>query len=265
MGGEKLMKRKQLRMKGKRVLPALAAAVMLTAEIAAAAGAAFITKPVTAQAENDGKVLVLGTGSIAAGDRIVYGKKAADLAGYTSGNGMYRVLHASTDNAGGDNAMFVLSDNLWGNGGTDGNVYFDNVSPYSNVYQDSDAQAWCVAFADAGFGTDTPERKAIRQIKKDDGAYTNFAASKLDNDEVFFLSAEEADYYITGTRAAVYNESNGSWWLRSPYADNTYDAGLIDGDSVCMCNVNVAYAARPAFNINLQSVIFSSASGAGKS
>lgn len=260
------MKQKKSGRKGKRVLPALAAAVMLTAEIAAAAGVAFITKPVTAQAENDGKVLVLGTGSIVAGDRIVYGKKADELEGYTSGNGMYRVLHASKDNAGGDNAMFVLSDNLWGNGGAYGNVYFDNESPYSNEYQGSAAQAWCVAFADAGFGTDTPERNAIRQINKDDGAYTDFATSKLDNDEVFFLSAKEADDYITGTKAAVYNGSNGYWWLRSPYAYYTNEAGLVhSNDYVGHSLVFDDDAARPAFNINLQSVIFSSASGAGKS
>lgn len=266
------MKRKQLRMKGKRALSVLTASVLIASELAVIAGAAFVTKPMTAQAENDGKVLVLGTGSIAAGDRIVYGKKAAELAGYESGNGMYRVLDASKDNAGGDNAMFVLSDNLWGNGGARGNVYFDNEPPYSNVYQGSDAQAWCVAFADAGFGTDTPERKAIRQINKDDGAYTqsdyhtDFATSKLDKDEVFFLSAEEADYYITGTKAAVYNGGNGYWWLRSPYALSTHEAGLVRyGGRVDYYNVLLDYAARPAFNINLQSVIFSSASEAGKS
>jgi hypothetical protein len=270
MEGRKLMKRKQLRIKGKRALSVLTASVLIAAEIAAAAGAAFVTKPMTAQAENDGKVLVLGTGSIAAGDRIVYGKKADDLEGYTSGNGMYRVLDASKDNAGGDNAMFVLSDNLWG-GGTYGDVYFDEnahrddgMNP--NTYQGSDAQDWCADFADAGFGTGTPERNAIRKINKDDGAYTQFATSKLDNDEVFFLSAKEADDYITGTKSAVYKESNGYWWLRSPDAHNTNFAGLVDsGGNVVNFPVYYDNAARPAFNINLQSVIFSSASGAGKS
>ena len=280
MEGRKLIKRKQLRMKGKRALSVLTASVLIASEIAAAAGAAFVTKTVTAQAENDGKVLVLGAGSIAAGDRIVYGKKAAELAGYESGNGVYMVLDASEDNAGGDNAMFVLSDNLWGYGDGRGNVYFDaddhrddGMDP--NTYQGSDAQAWCVAFAAAGFGTDTPERNAIRQINKDDGAYTQsdqgigFATSNLDNDEVFFLSAEEADNYftrITRTKAAVYKGSNGCWWLRSPFAYGTNSAGNVNnGGLVCNNDVRNDFAARPAFNINLQSVIFSSASEAGKS
>ena len=233
------MKRKQLRMKGKRVLPALAAAVMLTAEIAAAAGVAFITKPVTAWAENDGKVLVLGTGSIVAGDRIVYGKKADDLEGYTSGNGMYRVLHASEDNAGGDNAMFVLSDNLWGNGGTYGNVHFDNEIPFSNEYQGSDAQTWCSNFAQAAFGErgaeGTPERNAIRQISKNDAAENIFSINWgagngiLSGDEVFFLSAREVCDYVGdpvgGNLVAEYNSNPGYWWLRSPYADDSRRGG----------------------------------------
>lgn len=262
------MRKRKTGINGKRAMSVLTAAVMLTAEVATVAGAAFIgTKPLTTQAVRTEKKLQFGKGSIATQDRVLYGKKYSDdsLSDiYDSGNGKYIVLDASKDNTGHDGAMFVLSDNLWGNGGARGNVYFNNEPPYSKVYQGSDAQAWCVAFADAGFGTDTPERKAIRQINKDDGAYTqldyntDFATSKLDKDEVFFLSAEEADDYITGTKAAVYNGGNGYWWLRSPYAHHTHRAGLVDnGGSVYDDRVYNASAARPAFNIETDHILFS--------
>ncbi len=50
------------------------------------------------------------------------------------------------------------------------------------------------------------------------------------------------------------------WWLRSPYADFTSSTGLVDGyGRVYDGGVGLGWAARPAFNLNLNSVLFTSA------
>ncbi|MBR4542759.1 MAG: hypothetical protein IKO53_00975 [Lachnospiraceae bacterium] len=252
-----------------RLFGALMSAVLLTAEVVSVSGIAFGTKPMTAQADDGEPEIQLGTAGIGKDEFIAYGKKAEATAWGTT---IYRVLDADTDNAGTTGAMFVLSEGLWGTGGNYGNVYFDNTASYSNVWQDSDAKGWCGDFYTANFGT--VEKTAVKAITKDDAAEEVFgiswAASSLNGENVFFLSAKEVSTYISATAGdalkAKYGEDPGNWWLRSPCADGTDSAGLVnDGGHVSIPYVSDDYAARPAFNINLQSVIFSSASGASKS
>ncbi len=163
------MRKSKLGMKGKRVLSMLTAVVMLTAEVATVAGATYIgAKPLNAQADGTEKKIQLGKGSIAKDDLILYGKPASLLDDYESGNGKYRVLDASKDNCDVNGAVFVLSENLWGLGGVNGDVYFDNTDPYSNVWQGSTAQSWCQQFADDCFGNGAPEHNAIKGINKSD-------------------------------------------------------------------------------------------------
>ena len=55
------------------------------------------------------------------------------------------------------------------------------------------------------------------------------------------------------------------WWLRSPYAIFTTYAGVVFGDGpVYAYVVSGVWAARPAFNLNLNSVLFASAAVGGK-
>ena len=57
------------------------------------------------------------------------------------------------------------------------------------------------------------------------------------------------------------------WWLRSPGSDD-FDAADVFCDGYVLSgglNVVSSYGVRPAFNLNLESVLFSSASGASKS
>ena len=64
---------------------------------------------------------------------------------------------------------------------------------------------------------------------------------------------------------ANYGNSAGYWWLRSPSVYNTYLAGLVSiRGYVTDLDVDYAWAARPAFNLDLNSVLFISAAEGGK-
>ena len=185
----------------------------------------------------------------------------------------WRVLDDQTNTGG--SGLFLLSDALLGTGSF-GDVYFDNSGNGSNVWQGSTAQDWCRTFYNGNFSEG--EQGAVLATTKSDGAFTSstysvpFAASEniLNGDKVFFLSAEEAENSAYGftddnTRIANYGNSAGVWWLRSPYANFTYNAGAVYFyGHVDYYHVSNAWAARPAFNLDLNSVLFTSAAEGGK-
>jgi hypothetical protein len=178
----------------------------------------------------------------------------------------WRVLDDKTNT--GAPGLFLLSDTLLETG-----VIFKSSAPYSNAWQNSDAQGWCGAFA-ANRLTEN-ELAAVLATTKSDAAFTSSlhkvlfyaAESILAGDKVFFLSAEEAEnsaYGFTndGARKANYDGSNMQWWLRSPDGG----AGFVDTDgTVKDYSVNYGRAARPAFNLDMDSVLFTSAAAGGKS
>ena len=187
----------------------------------------------------------------------------------------WRVLDTKTNmaNATEGDGLFLLSDVLLGTD-TDGNVYFDNTEPYSNAWQGSDAQAWCNTFASSNL--DSRELAAILETTKSDEAFAStFAASEniLNGDKVFFLSAEEAENSAYGfandnARIAYYGNLAVVWWLRSPNADYTSSAGAVNYDGNVDNYIFFVFndwAARPAFNLDLNSVLFTSAAVGGKS
>lgn len=185
----------------------------------------------------------------------------------------WRVLDDQTNTGG--SGLFLLSDALLGTGSF-GDVYFDNSGNGSNVWQGSTAQDWCRTFYNGNFSEG--EQGAVLATTKSDGAFTSstysvpFAASEniLNGDKVFFLSAEEAENSAYGftddnTRIANYGNSAGVWWLRSPYAYGTNSAGAVFyGGRVIDTFVSYDWAARPAFNLDLNSVLFTSAAEGGK-
>ena len=223
-----------------------------------------------------GKAIQLGTSGISGYDStngydyIYYGE-------WNSSPIKWRVLDDQTNT--GDDGLFLLSDVLFGTGSR-GGVYFDNTrSPYSNAWNGSDAQEWCGTFYSTNLTTQ--EQSAVLETTKSDSAFTSstnqipFAASEniLNGDKVFFLSAEEAENSAYGftddnARIANYGNSAGYWWLRSPYAHSARcAAGLVpDAGNVYYDVVGDlwAWAARPAFNLNLNSVLFTSAAVGGK-
>lgn len=104
-------------------------------------------------------------------------------------------------------------------------------------------------------------------------------------DKIFLLSIAEAQNssyfaddnsriatntaYAKEQGAHTYSSTGaGDWWLRSPgYGD--IDAALVDGDG-CLYRLgfsvgNIDVCVRPAFNLNLNSVLFTSAAEGGKS
>ena len=237
--------------------------------------------PTTALAAgaDTGKAIQLGTSGIsgydsAAGyDYIYFGSWTAPDTRTDSGPIKWRVLDDQTNTE--RTGLFLLSDAVFGEG-IYGGVYFDSTSPYGNAWQGSDAQAWCSTFASSSL--DSRELAAILETTKSDAAFTSskynfpFAASEniLNGDKVFFLSAEEAENSAYGftddnARIANYGNSAGYWWLRSPNANYTYSAGLVRNiGHVYNYNVNNDRAARPAFNLDLNSVLFISAAEGGK-
>lgn len=185
----------------------------------------------------------------------------------------WRVLDDQTNTGG--SGLFLLSDALLGTGSF-GDVYFDNSGNGSNVWQGSTAQDWCRTFYNGNFSEG--EQGAVLATTKSDGAFTSstysvpFAASEniLNGDKVFFLSAEEAENSAYGftddnTRIANYGNSAGVWWLRSPHASSTSNAGaVLFNGYVLYYYVDYDWAARPAFNLDLNSVLFTSAAEGGK-
>ncbi len=235
---------------------------------------------------------LLPTAAFAAGTetgkviQLVDNGTAANMDGWDSTNGYnyiyygtwkdspikWRVLDDQTNT--GERGLFLLSEELLGTG-TDGGVYFKQDGS-SNAWQGSDAQAWCKDFAgiDGNSVTDAfsaAELAAILETTKDDAAYSDFAASDniLNGDRVFFMSAEEAEnseygFINDAARVANYGDNSGVWWLRSPAADDTdLVAGVVSG---CVSGNRVydGCAARPAFNLDLNSVLFTSAARNGK-
>ncbi|MCD8045763.1 MAG: DUF6273 domain-containing protein [Clostridiales bacterium] len=209
---------------------------------------------------------------------IYYGYWTAPDEYTTSGPIKWRVLDTKTnmENSEDGDGLFLLSDVLLGSGST-GGVYFDSSSPYSNAWQGSDAQSWCNDFAGISGSSVTDafsstELAAILATTKSDGSYSDFFSSDsiLNDDKIFFLSAEETENSSYGfssgsARIAKYGTSACVWWLRSPYL-YTYDAGVAfeDYGDVSYSYVYYAKAARPAFNLNLESVLFTSAVEGGK-
>ena len=195
----------------------------------------------------------------------------------------WRVLDDQTNT--GTDGLFLLAEELLGPG-NNGNLSFNGSSSPSpsQKWQDSDAQVWCKDFAgmegsSVADAFSTAECNAILVTTKSDEAFTSstrgisFAASDdiLNGDKVFFLSAEEAENSEYGfdddaARVANYGSSPNGWWLRSPQADGKYNVGSVNTKG--MVNSNYASdsdcAARPAFNLDLNSVLFTSAAEGGK-
>ena len=257
-------------------LAALAAIVLTLALLAGAAhaGSGRVMQEVTTTNP---------TGGIAKGDHIYFGTKDEANYTWTDSAPYWRVLDASKTNSDED-GMFLLSEKLIGNkpGGSYGNVYFDDSGNDSNVWQNSTARRWCGTFLTKVFSQ--KEQDAIIATTISDKVYTPdgylvFEASPniLNGDKVFFLSAEEAEnadygFNTDSSRIADYGSNAGNWWLRSPNASQTSltsSAGLVCHDGVVRSE-NVHYsgwgrAVRPAFNLDLGSVLFTSAAAGGKS
>ena len=242
--------------------------------------------PSAAFALDGDKAIMLGTNGISGYDStngydyIYFGNWEALDIYTTSGPIKWRVLDDQTNTE--EPGLFLLSDGLFGKGKYGGGVCFDSSSPYSNVWQGSDAQKWCQNFYSSSFSTG--EQGAVFATTKTDAEYDassgapplQYGVSQLEGDTVFFLSAEEAENKAYGfidddARKAYFGNTQyyGAWWLRSPLEQQRKDgAGSIHRNYGYLYGMTVSkndYTARPAFNLDLDDVLFTSAADGGKS
>ena len=209
----------------------------------------------------------------------------------------WRVLDDKTNT--GDDGLFLLTDLAHIKKGE--GLRFDVTKPDDpgmSIWETSDARIWCTEFY-------TNNLSALEQVsvlattKSDEefvaGIYDyRFAASYniLNGDKVFFLSAEEAsnaeygfvdDYArrADSTMSVVWGTDsftvrggeegsvwNGSWWLRNdlPYGGHTQAGFVYYWGGIGIEQISEwPMAARPAFNLDLDSVLFTSAAYGGKS
>ena len=230
--------------------------------------------PTTAFADNDSvkKAIQLGTSGISGYDSINSSYDYIHFGTWNNSTVKWRVLDTKTNmaNARKGDGFFLLSDALLGTGEF-GGVEFDYTTPYSNDWKGSRAQDWCNDFYSRSLSI--TEQKAVLATSKSDALYGMYYAASdniLDGDKVFFLSAEEAENAAYGftddnARIANYGDSAGVWWLRSPSRMYPDSAGEVkEKGTVISEGVNQTNAARPAFNLKLDSVLLVSAAVGGK-
>ena len=233
--------------------------------------------PVGVLAAENGKALQAGAGAIEKNDTVYYGtEQRAWQALSTSGNG-------GTYNGGSvsaDSALFLfLRSGLR-------QMWFDDYDSYSNVYKDSNLRKylnnenvyvnpWDMSGYVSGYFSEA-EWANVLETTKTASADTNlggmdYSDPGLDGDRLFALSTNELKDYLG------YTDSSASWtaglggtsdyWLRSAYVADSSWAGAVlrYGDPYNHTVDNYYVWVRPAFNLNLNSVLFTSAAEGGKS
>lgn len=198
---------------------------------------------------------------------------------YESAPIKWRVLDADKANDNSTDGMFLLSEYLLARAVSfdkDGGPNEGQTNP--NEYQHSDAQAWCKTFATNPSNFSTPEQSAMQGVAKTDSAKNLYnvewgESSLTTDDKMFFLSAQELADYVgnydlaPGLKAEFVTGFSGMWWLRSPYAIITNYAGIVGAYGIVdklLVNYPGSFTTRPAFNLDLNSVLFTSVAEGGK-
>ena len=198
----------------------------------------------------------LGAGALTAGNKVWFGS-------YSKSPVLWRVLQS------GDGKALLISNDILAR------TEFNLSTSEGNAWSGSKAQTWCRYFKkDKNFTV--PEQAAILATTVEEtGNYTynspyfgifDYTPASLNNEHFFFLSAKEAvDLFAGDNDRKAYGESN-FWWLRSPLKNHNDQVGIVDNDGwMYQYPVVDGNGARPAFNLNLSSVLFVSAAEGGKS
>lgn len=140
-------------------------------------------------------------------------------------------------------------------------------------------------FIDAAFSSDEQVAIADTYVYNKNNLSYSTSGGENTTDQIFLLSIEEANnssYFPNGNNSrkstntayvASYRGMLGAgeadyWWLRSPGKDDDYAAFVDDGGVVYNNGYIVVHtntAVRPAFHLDLNSVLFTSAAAGGKS
>lgn len=192
----------------------------------------------------------------------------------------WRVLDADKANDNSTDGMFLLSEYLLASGvqfEAAGNSDDGDGQTDPNEWQHSDAQVWCKTFASNTSNFSAAEQSAMLGITKTDSTENSLysqrwgESSLTADDKMFFLSVRELADYVGSYNGApeltatTVDGSAGEWWLRSPFASRRYSAGVVVvAGRVGISRVFIDSAVRPAFNLDLNSVLFTSAAVGGK-
>lgn len=221
---------------------------------------------IPAHADGDKTISGLGTGAIAnpasgAGgwSYVYYGK-------YNSNPVKYRVLTNSTSEFGGTTMLLDCDSTLI-------SKPHDSSSPYSNSWTGSEISAWLNGddFYNNSNVFTSQEKTAIAASLKshftNDGPGLNSRNfQNLTGEHVFLLDAKEATRESYGYASVAQQHvtrkktgTNSRWWLRTPNIGYNDSACAVDYEGfVTTLHVQEDEGVSPAFNINLESVIFSS-------
>ena len=244
-------------MKGKRILSLMAAFLL-----AAVTCLTVMTnvKPVYADAGD--AAIQMGGGTIAAGDTVYYG---------SAGN-QWRVLSLSgsggtysdgTNSVAADSALFLFSEAALFQ-----TAFHDSENNYTNSTLRAKLNSRISDYFTAG------EESALLFTTKGGESINlcglNYSDPGLGGDRLFALSANELQGYLGYSRDPnSWKEglSRLDWWLRSASDDNSSCAGAVitNGYTSNPYVDRSSIWARPAFNLNLNSVLFTSAAAGGKS
>ena len=145
--------------------------------------------------------------------------------------------------------------------------------PWPNAWADSDIRTWLNkgnTFYGNGNVFTAAERAAIAESRTEYATgYTtangrDYEITNIDGNHVFLLDVSEAvnaDYgYVNNDSRKKNGGENSYWWLRSPLKVDSHDAGFVseDGEIILRTVSNEDVGVSPAFNVNLESVIFTS-------
>ena len=144
----------------------------------------------------------------------------------------------------------------------------DLIGGSSNYMNWNNAKSYCGTVFDGFSGIEQAAVPVTSKSEPDDYRYESnsgyyFGPSSV-NANMFLLSSEEAETYFSSDAA----RRPGWWWLRSLHFGNDTYAGCVNGDGDLHgshVNDDNLFGARPAFRLNLSSVLFSSAAEGGKS
>ena len=231
-------------------------------------------------ASYSGKSIRLGTSGISSPRVSTSGNKITHIPNsyiyfgtYNNTPIKWRVLDASKTNVGTTNGMFLLSEYLLASG-----LAFNWVVSKNNVYQGSDAQGWCIGFAKNRDNFSVLEQSAMLGIAKNDGisaafpiGYTWGESSLTVDDRMFLLSVQElADYVANYDGPALKTSfltpglSANEWLLRTPCWAGEHTTSFVSsivlkhGNLVLSSKSSGNKASRPAFNLNLDSILYTS-------
>ena len=154
--------------------------------------------------------------------------------------------------------------------GSMGEAVFDNDCS-SNEYAPSNLKTAIDALAEK---LTTEENTAVKKRTLTSGNYNEentdcVAGAQVDNAVFWPLSSKEAIAVNHDLRIADPEHpswASSCWWLRSPGYSN-HDAATVRGDGSVVYYgnaINNWWCVRPAFNLNLNSVLFTSAAAGGK-